>query len=211
MTTSIKSTKPIQKPAVTSVPILDVIRERWSPRAFDTRVVEREKLLSVLEAARWAASSSNLQPWRFIVATRENEADFAKMLGVIKEGNQEWAQNAPVLILAVSKMHRDNNGTENRHAIHDTGMALAHLTLQATALDLGVRMMGGFYPEKVREAYNIPAGYEPITALALGYYGDPEMLSEQRRELELATTRSRKPLNEIVFSGDWETPADFVE
>ena len=211
MTTSVNTTKAIQKPAVTCVPILDVIRDRWSPRAFDTRTVEREKLLSVLEAARWAASSSNLQPWRFIVATRENEADFAKMLGVIKEGNQEWAQNAPVLILAVSKMHRDNNGTENRHATHDTGMALAHLTLQAKALDLGVRMMGGFYPDKARAAYNIPEGYEPITALALGYHGDPETLSEQRREMELASNRSRKPLNEIVFSGDWEKPADFVE
>lgn len=210
MTTNLKTFQFPQKPADTSVPILDVIRERWSPRSYDSRPVEREKLLSVLEAARWAASSNNLQPWRFMVATRDNEAEFAKMLAVIKEGNQEWAQNAPVLIIAVSKMQRDN-GNENRHATHDTGMALAHLTLQAKALDLGVRMMGGFYPEKAREAYNIPEDYQPITALALGYYGDIEQLSESRREQELSTERYRKPLNEIVFSDDWENPPDFVK
>ena len=208
MTATIK--KAMSKPAVTAAPILDVIRERWSPRAFDTRPVEREKLLSVLEAARWAASSTNAQPWRFIVATRDNSAEFAKMLNILRESNQAWAQNAPVLMLAVAKMYHDN-GHLNRHATHDTGMALAHVALQATALDLYVRMIGGFHPEKAVEAYNIPDGFEPITALALGYYGDPQQLPEQRREQELNTHRSRKPLSAMVFSSDWDNPADFVE
>lgn len=200
----------VSKPAVTVAPVIDVIRERWSPRAFDSRPVEREKLLSVLEAARWAASSTNAQPWRFIVATCDNPAEFEKMLNIIKEGNQTWAQHAPVLMLAVAKMHHDN-GDINRHATHDTGMALAHIALQATALDLYIRMMGGFYVEKAVEAYNIPEGYEPITALALGYYGDPQQLEEQRREQELSAQRHRKPMSAMVFSGDWENPADFVE
>lgn len=202
--------KPLSKPAETCVPILDVIRDRWSPRAYDSRPVEREKLLSILEAARWAASAMNAQPWRFIVATRDNEAEFQKMLGVLKEGNQEWAQHAPILLLAVSKLQHDS-GHPNRHAQHDTGMALANLVLQARAHDLGVRMMGGFYPEKAVEAFNIPAEYEPITALALGYYGDPDNLPENRRAQELVIERARKPLSEIVFAGDWENTADFLD
>ena len=208
MTTTEK--KPLSKPAVTSVPVLDVIRDRWSPRAYDSRPVEREKLLSVLEAARWAASSRNAQPWRFIVATRDNEAEFQKLLSVIKEGNQEWAQHAPVLLLAVAEVTMDNGNT-NRHALHDTGMALAQLTLQARAHDLGVRMMGGFYPEKAVEVFNIPEAFQPITAVALGYFGDPDNLPENRRAQELVIERVRKPLNELIFSGDWEQSADFLE
>lgn len=199
----------LYKPAVTQYPILDAIKNRWSPRAFDTSLVEQDKLMSVLEAARWAASSMNTQPWRFIIATRDNEAEFEKMLSVLKERNQVWAKNAPVLLLAVARDEHDG-GYINNHAGHDTGQALANLTTQATALDLYVRMMGGFYADKAREVFNIPEGYTPITALALGYLGTLEDLDESFQDRE-QSPRTRKPLSELVFAGEWDNVADFVK
>lgn len=206
-------TTPVQtrlyKPADTQYPILDVIKNRFSPRIFDTRPIEHDKLMTVLEAARWAASAMNTQPWRFIIATRDNEVEFEKMLGILKEGNQTWAKNAPVLLLAVARDEHDG-GYKNGHAAHDTGQALANLALQATELDLFVRMMGGFYPDKAREVYNIPEGYTPITSLALGYLGTLEQLEERLQERE-QTPRSRKTLSELVFAGDWNNTAEFVK
>ncbi|MGB7340890.1 MAG: nitroreductase family protein [Phototrophicaceae bacterium] len=199
----------ILKPAETDYPVLDVIKNRWSPRAFDTRLVEDDKLRSILEAARWAASSMNTQPWRFIIATRDNAADFQKMLGIIKEGNQAWAKNAPVLLLAVARDEHDG-GYINNHAAHDTGQALAYLSLQATSFDLYIRMMGGFYPDKAREAYAIPDGYTPITALALGYLGSLEQLPEKLQDRE-QSPRNRKPLSELVFAGTWDNTAHIVK
>lgn len=199
----------VYKPAETDYPILDVIKKRFSPRTFDSRPVEKDKLLTILEAARWAASSMNTQPWRFIIATRDNETEFSKMLTVIKEGNQAWAKDAPVLMLAVAREEHDN-GSPNNHAEHDTGQALANLALQAVKLDLYLRMMGGFYPDKAREVYNIPGGFKPMTALALGYLGTLEQLNEQLQARE-QTARSRKPLSELVFSGDWENISDLVK
>lgn len=199
----------LHKPAETQYPILDAIKNRWSPRAFDTRPIEEDKLMTVLEAARWSASSMNTQPWRFIIATRDNEAEFEKMLSVIKEGNQKWAKNAPVLLLAVARDEHDG-GYINNHAGHDIGQALANLATQATVLELFVRMMGGFYPDKARESYNIPEGYTPMTALALGYLGTLEDLDESLHTRE-QSPRTRKPLSELVFAGNWENTADFVK
>ena len=207
MTTPIQTR--IHKPAETSYPILDVIKNRFSPRTFDTRPVEQYKLLTVLEAARWAASAMNTQPWRFIVATRDDAVEFEKMLSVLKEGNQKWARNAPVLLLAVARDEHDG-GYKNSHSAHDTGQALANLTLQATALDLFVRMMGGFYADKAREVYHIPEGYTPMTALALGYLGTLEDLDERLQERE-QTPRTRKSLSELVFASDWDKTAGFVK
>jgi nitroreductase len=189
----------VKKAALTNRPLLDAIRHRWSPRAFDSRLVEREKLLTILEAARWAASGNNLQPWRFIIAERENEAEFQAMLSILNEHNQSWAKNAPVLLLAVVNELRPD-GNRNGHAEHDTGMAMAHIALQATDLGLHSHMIGGFSAEKAREVYAIPEGYRAITAMAIGYHGDLEQLSEQQQQREHAE-RSRKPLSEIVFAG----------
>lgn len=194
-------TKLAKKAAQTHRPLLEAIRQRWSPRAFDTRPLEREKLLTILEAARWAASSNNLQPWRFIVALRENEAEFEAMLSILNERNQEWAKNAPVLLLAVANEQRPD-GSRNGHAEHDTGMAMAHIALQATELGLFTRMIGGFSADKARETFGIPEGYRPLTAMALGYYGKLEQLNEQQQEREQAE-RHRKPLSELVFSGQF--------
>jgi len=123
----------IDKSAQTLYPIEDLLRQRWSPLAFSDRMVEPEKLRSVLEAARWAASSYNEQPWSFIVATKENQAEFERLLGCLAEGNQEWARNAPVLMLSVAQLKFERNGKDNRHAFHDVGAAAAELAIQATA------------------------------------------------------------------------------
>jgi nitroreductase len=192
-----------------SHPVHDLIRRRWSPRAFASRAVERETLLSVLEAARWAPSSFNAQPWSFLVATQEDPAGFERMLNCLVPQNQAWAKAAPVLMIAVAKTHFEHNGKPNRHALYDTGQAVAFLTLQATALNLYVHQMAGFNAETARELYAIPDSAEAVSAVALGYVGDPGSLDEKLRERELAPGK-RKPVGELVFAGRWGTPAEWV-
>ncbi len=162
----------------TEHPVLEVIAQRWSPRAFSSRRVESLKLLQVLEAARWAASSNNEQPWRFIVATRDDPEGFAKMLSCLKESNRTWAQHAPVLMLSVARMTFSKSGGVNRYAYHDVGQAAAQLALQATALGLYLHQMGGIYPEAAAERYGLPEGFEVVAGMALGYLGDPAGLPE---------------------------------
>ncbi|MEH2333620.1 nitroreductase family protein [Nostoc sp.] len=136
--------------AETQYTVHDLIRGRWSPRAFSNRTVERDKLLSLLEAARWAASSYNEQPWSLIVATQDQPSEYARLLSCLLEFNQSWAQSAPVLMLSVAKLHFDRNGKENRHAFHDVGAAASNLATQAIALDLFVHQMAGFDAQKAR-------------------------------------------------------------
>lgn len=190
-------------------PIHDLLRQRWSPLAFSDRMVEPEKLCTVLEAARWAASSYNEQPWSFIVATKDNQGQFERLLGCLAEGNREWAQNAPVLMISVAKLSFERNGVENRHAFHDVGAAVASLAIQATALGLFIHQMAGFNVPKAKEVYGIAEGYEPVEAIALGYIGNPETLSEKLLQREQAL-RTRKPLEEFVFSGSWKNASPLV-
>jgi nitroreductase len=192
----------MEKPAQTQHPIHEVISRRWSPRAFAERMVEREKLLSLFEAARWAPSSYNEQPWSFVVATKDNRAEFDKLLGCLVEGNVAWAQHAPVLALSVAKLTFARNDKPNRHAFHDVGLAAENLVLQATALGLVVHQMAGFYVDKAREAFAIPEGYEPVAAMAIGYPGQSDQLPEPLRQRELES-RVRKPMRDFVFSGKW--------
>lgn len=130
------------------------------------------------------------------------------LVEVLKEGNASWAAQAPVLMLAVAKM-TTSSGHPNAHAFYDVGLAVMNLTLQATALDLYVHQMGGFYPERARQRFAIPEDFEPVTAIAIGYLGDPEMLDEKNRERE-RSPRSRRPLSEFVFEGRWGEPAQIV-
>jgi len=190
-----------EKLADTQYPVHDLIQKRWSPRAFSDRPVESEKLLSLLEAARWAPSSYNYQPWSFIVATKDDSSEYDRLLSILVEFNQGWAKQATVLIVAVAKVLNDD-GKVNRHAFHDVGLAIENLTLQATALGLSVHQAGGFDVEKARVTYQIPEGYEPVTFVILGYAGDPQSLADGLRERELAP-RVRKPLQEFVFTGQW--------
>lgn len=190
-----------EKLALNEHPIHDIIRSRWSPRAFDARPVEQEKLLSLLEAARWAPSSYNYQPWSFIVATKDDPTEYSRLLSTLVEFNQGWAKNAPVLILAVARLRADD-GKTNKHAFHDVGLAIENLVIQATALDLVVHQIAGFNADGARELYQIPEDYEAVTALTVGYQGDPQSLPDGLRERELAP-RVRKPLKEFVFTGQW--------
>ncbi|HLH01212.1 MAG TPA: nitroreductase family protein [Bryobacteraceae bacterium] len=197
---------PVEKRADTSPEVHKLIRARWSPRSFSDRPVSDGDLKLIFEAARWAASSGNEQPWRFIVARKSDPQLFEKMLGVLLPGNQKWAKSAPVLLLTVAK--RDTKeGKPNRHAWHDTGAALAHIFLQATALGLHAHGMAGFDPERARTALKIPEGYDPVAAVAIGYLDSPDKLDEPYRERE-RTPRTRKPLSEITFNGTWDTPLE---
>jgi nitroreductase len=193
---------PIEKPADTHYPILDLLRRRWSPRAFSERPIEREKLLSLFEAARWSPSSSNEQPWSFIVATKEDRAAHERLFSCLVEGNKIWAGRPPVLMLSVAKLFFDEDRSPNRHAFHDVGQATAYLTVQATALGLAVHQMAGFDVEKARKDLAIPEGYEPDAMVVIGYPGDPAVLPDRLRQRELAP-RQRKPIQEFVFAGRW--------
>jgi nitroreductase len=192
----------LQKQAAAQYPLHELILRRWSPRAFADRSVERATLLRLLEAARWAPSCFNEQPWRYIVATKEDSAEFGRMLQCLVEGNQAWAKHAPVLMISVAKLAFTHDGKPNRHAIHDVGAASAFLTFQATALGLYVHQMGGIYVDSARETYGIPEGFEAVAGIALGSLGDPSTLPDAMRERELAPS-SRQPLETMVFSGRW--------
>jgi nitroreductase len=198
-----------KKPATTSVPIHQLISERWSPRSFADRPVEPEKIRALFEAARWAASSFNGQPWRFIVATKDDAANYKRVLDSFVEFNQSWAKNAPVLAISVANLKFDHNGEPNRHAFHDVGQAAATLALQAEALGLAVHQMAGILPDKAREIFEIPEGYEAVAGLAIGYPGEPHTLPDHLKERELAP-RERKPLDSLVFTGKWGKPSPLV-
>jgi nitroreductase len=193
----------MEKPASVDHPIHELIRNRWSPRAFSNRSISEQELCSLFEAARWAPSCFNEQPWDFIVAKKDDPHGFSKMLECLTERNQGWAKEASVLIIAVAKMNFDHNGSPNRHAFYDTGQAVAGLTVQATALGIQVHQMAGFSPDQARKVYTIPPGHEALTAIALGYPGDVKTLPGPLRKAELAD-RARRPLFEFVFSGSWK-------
>jgi nitroreductase len=191
----------MHKPAPTDFPVHDLIRNRWSPRAFSDKPVDREVLASLFEAARWAPSSNNEQPWAYLVATKDNPEDFAKMLSVLVEFNAGWAKNAPVLLLAASRL-KFSNGNPNRNAFYDTGAATALLSVEATARGLALHQMAGFDPAKAKQVFEIPADCEAIAAIALGYPGNPNSLSQKLQDREVAP-RTRKALAEFVMSGRW--------
>src|SRR5687767_5782687 len=140
----------MERPAPAGYPIQDEIKNRWSPRAFSSRMIEPEKMRSLLEAARWAPSSFNEQPWHFLVTTKDDETEYQRMLSCLSETNQKWAQLAPVLMTSVGKITFEKNGKPNRHAYHDVGLAVANMIFEATALGLFVHQMAGFSPEKVK-------------------------------------------------------------
>jgi nitroreductase len=195
-----------KRPAETSAPIHDHISHRWSPRAFEDRPVEPEKLRSLFEAARWAASSYNGQPWSFIVGTKDDTKSYNLILDSLVEFNQGWAKGAPVLVLTVAKQKFDHNGEPNKHAWHDVGQSAANLAIQAEALGLQAHQMAGILPDKARANFGIPEGYDVVAAIAIGYPGDASSLPEPIRKGE-AAPRQRKPLESFVFSGKWGQPA----
>lgn len=199
----------MEKPAETQLPIHDLLRRRWSPRAFAERLVEPETLRCLLEAARWAPSSNNEQPWHFIVGTKADPPTHERLVACLKEGNRKWAFRAPVLLLSVARLNFEDEGTPNRHAWHDTGMAALSLCLQATSMGLITHQMAGFEIEKARTDLGVPAGFEPVAMIAVGYPGDEAELPEYLRERE-RKPRERKPVTEFVSHGTWTGPAAWL-
>lgn len=199
----------MEKPAEVEHPILEPIQRRWSPYVFADKPVETSKLMSLLEAARWSASAFNEQPWRFILATKDQPEAYAKALGCLVEANQNWAKQAPVLILTVTRTTFTRNDNDNRVHQHDLGLAVQNLVLQATSMDLFAHQMAGVDLDKVKAEYNLPDGFEPQTAIAIGYGVEADDLPKDLREKEQAP-RSRKPFSEFVFGDDFGKASTLV-
>jgi nitroreductase len=191
-------------------PIHHLLAERWSPYAFDSRPVASADMCSLFEAARWAPSSYNEQPWTYLVATRDDKDEFERLLSCLAEGNQAWAKAAPVLALGVVALKSARNNNDNRAAVHDLGLASGNLLVEATARGLLVHQMIGILPDKARELYQIPPQSEAWTGLAIGYKGDPSKLPEALKQRDLSP-RQRKKLDQFVFSGKWGKPAPLLE
>ncbi len=193
-------------------PVLECLQDRWSPYRFEPCELEDAKLMSCLEAARWAASSFNDQPWFWIIARRQETEEFARMLSCLMEANQGWAANAGVLVLTAIRKKFDYNGKPNRVALHDLGQAACQLSLQATELGLQAHQMAGVNLSRIRQEYQIPEDYEPQTAIAIGYpnMNPPESEEEQALHKRESAPRQRRSLAEQVFSGKWGEKAGFL-
>ena len=193
------------KEADPDVAIQALLARRWSPYGFAEKDVATEDLLGILEAARWAPSSYNEQPWRYILARRSSRAAFDKLLSCLVEGNQVWAQHAPVLLVGIAMLRFSRNGKPNKAAAHDLGLAAGNMCVEATARGLYVHQMIGIVPERVRELYSVPEDAEPLTALAIGHLGDgshlPAAVQERDRSL-----RARRPVRAFVFENLWDQP-----
>jgi nitroreductase len=194
--------------SVFTYPVHELIAKRRSGRAFSSKPLDGATIGSLLEAARWAASSWNEQPWSFIVTEKEKRSDHERLVGCLVEFNVEWAQHAPVLMLSVARLNFAS-GQPNRHALHDVGQAAANLALQATAMGLVAHQMAGFDVQKARDEFAIPGDHEPAAVIAVGYPGDPAGLSDKLRKRELAPPQ-RKPLRDVVFSGTWAQVATWL-
>jgi nitroreductase len=193
-----------QAPAVDGV--LPAVLARWSPRSFANRDVSPADLRKVFEAARWAASSYNEQPWRFLVGLR-NSSTYKKIFSTLIGFNQGWAGAAPVLILGVASSKFRLNGTDNRHALYDLGAASSYLTLQAAALGLTSHQMAGYDQAAARQVLEIPDSFVLGAVIALGYQGEPSALGQEQLIAQEIAPRTRKPLSEFVLSS-WGEPAN---
>lgn len=189
----------------TRFPIHELLRERFSPLAFSGRRVSDAELGSLLEAARWAPSCYNEQPWRFLVARRDDEEGFERLAGCLVDANRAWADAAQVLILAVARRNFRRNGKPNPWAWHDVGLASAHLIVQAQAMGLSVHEMAGFDADRARAELGVPADHDPVAVLAIGAAGDSDSLPEALRQ-RAAAPRRRDSLSEISAGAGWDRP-----
>jgi len=197
------------KTASTHAPIHNTLAVRWSPYVFSNRPVKPADLRSLFEAARWAPSSYNEQPWRFIVGIRGQDKTHARIVACLAEGNQAWARAAPVLVVSVIMRNFERNGEPNKAASHDLGLASANLSVEATRRKLHVHMMIGIDPEAAREAFQIPDNAEAFTAMAIGYHetmmpGDPALREREDKP------RLRRVVDDFVFGSTFGKPAQFI-
>lgn len=177
---------PMQKSSQIEFPVADVIEQRRSSRAYSSQPIAPEKIYSLFEAARWAPSSMNEQPWAYLYATKDQPALWNKLVDALNESNRVWAKEAPLLILSMARKTHLRNGAVNVSARYDVGAANAFLSMQATHFGLNVHQMGGFDRQKAIENFNIPETHEPIVIMAIGYLGDAESLSENLKQREVA-------------------------
>ncbi len=189
--------------ARSDLPIHPLIDGRYSPKAFSDREISDRDLDLLFEAARWAPSSYNEQPWRFLVV-KKGEEGHAEMLEAMTESNRAWAVKAPVLILNLAHRTHERHGRTNPHAWHDLGLALGQLTVQASAIGIGVRHLAGILPEKARALFNVPEEYDVVSMLVIGFPGDADELPEHLREREKIRS-TRKPLSELVHFGKFRS------
>lgn len=195
--------------AKTSVPIHDLLANRWSPRAFDAgRKVSRQQLAALLEAARWSPSCNGDQPTRFLIWDRQRDAQgWQKAFDCLSENNRKWVKNVPVLMLSCAGSIFEHNQKPNRYGPHDTGAASMSMALEAPAQGLVVHQMGGYDAAKAREAFRIPEEYTPMAMIAVGYQASPDVLDDETKQKELRG-RSRKPLSELFFEKGWGLPVE---
>ncbi|WP_200308486.1 nitroreductase family protein [Streptomyces adelaidensis] len=190
--------------ATTAVAVHPLLAERWSPRSFDpTRTISDEELLPLLEAARWAPSARNRQPWRFLVG-RRGDTTYQRIFATLMSSNQLWAGNSSLLVAAVAAEFQEN-GTPNHGSAYDTGLAVAQLSVQAHALGLHAHQMGGFDPDRLRTSLEVPDGYRPLSVTAIGALAPADLLPGDLRARETAT-RERRPLTETFFAETWGKP-----
>ncbi|GAB4287894.1 MAG: hypothetical protein Kow0098_05050 [Ignavibacteriaceae bacterium] len=187
-----------------------LIETRYSPKAFSNKSIEPEKLMSLFEAAKWAPSSRNEQPWRFILGIKNNDQTYEKILSTINDKNRQWAASAPVLIIAIAKENFDYKDRPNNHSLYDVGQAIAYLTLQATAMELYVHQMGGFDSDLAKSIFEIPDGYSPVVAIAVGYLGSKQDLPAGVEPRD-KSKRTRKSLDEILFMEKFGIVSDLVK
>lgn len=195
----------MHKPAETRFEVHPLIRDRWSPVCFSSKRIEPEILGQLFEAARWAPSSYNEQPWAFCIATQDQPAEFAALLGCLMDANQVWAKRAYALVISVAKLAFDRNGKPNRHAFHDVGLATQNLFTQATSLGIFCHPMAGFDIDKARTKLAIPATHEASTAIAIGYPADDLSQFDAGLQQRDQSGRSRKPLSSVVYTGKFGT------
>ena len=177
-----------------------LIKNRKSTRVFSDKKIEKEKIIALFEAARWAASCFNEQPWRFVYAVKDNPDQFNNLFDCLVEGNKQWTKNAPLLMATIAKKTFSHNNKPNKHCWHDIGLAIGNLTLQALSMDLYLHQMAGFDYSKAIKNLEIKDGFEPVSFIAIGYMENLNTLPEKIKSMELSP-RTRKNLNEILFEG----------
>jgi nitroreductase len=186
--------------------ILEIIQERWSPYSFSSNIVEEHKIKAMVEAAGYAPSCNNEQPWIFVFATRQDINVFNDYLGFMVDSNKIWAKDAYAILISIARTKFSHNGKPNRYAFHDTGMAVTNLLLQALTMDVYVHQMGGYSVEKVKEYFKLDDSLEPVAMMAIGYLGDGSSLSPELLKRD-EKRRPRKSINEFVFRNRLTDPA----
>ncbi|MDG3581894.1 MULTISPECIES: nitroreductase family protein [Galbibacter] len=192
----------LDKIAKTDHEIYALLKQRWSPRMFKDDKIPEKEIKQLFEAARWAASSSNLQPWRFIYAEKGTDA-YDKIVACLSNFNKSWVINAPILIITAYKEKRED-GEVNFHALHDLGLAVGNMSVQAQYMNIGIHQMAGIDWEKAQKTFKIPKGYHVATAIAAGYYGgDFEKLNEDLLDME-KSERERIPQKDFAYKDAWK-------